>query len=70
MLSALSQATVFIPVATVAESCDEPDNRFLECAEAAGADYLVTGNKRDFPARWKKTEIVNARELFAALKKK
>jgi len=69
VLSTLSQAAVFIPLATVAESADEPDNRFLECAEAAGADYLVTGNKRDFPARWKKTKIVNARELFAALKK-
>src|SRR5438876_131000 len=49
VLSTLSQAAVFIPVATVAESSDEPDNRFLECAEAAGADYLVTGNKLPGP---------------------
>ena len=28
---------------------DPADNRFLECAEAARADYLVTGNKRHFP---------------------
>jgi putative PIN family toxin of toxin-antitoxin system len=27
----------------------EPDNRFLECAQTARADYLVTGNKRHFP---------------------
>src|SRR5438552_5899505 len=59
VLSTLSQAMVFIPVTTVTESSDEPDNRFLECAEAAAADYLVTGNKRDFPAHWKKTKIVN-----------
>src|SRR5437868_3142876 len=45
VLSTLSQAAVFIPLATVAESADER-NRFLECAEAAGADYLVIGNKR------------------------
>ena len=45
---------------------DEPDNRFLECAEAAQADYLVTGNKRHFPREWKNTRIVNARELLLA----
>jgi predicted nucleic acid-binding protein len=28
---------------------DEPDNRLLECAEAADADYLVTGNTKHFP---------------------
>lgn len=41
----------------------ETDNRFLECAEAAGAHFLVTGNKRHFPKRWKDTVVVNAREL-------
>jgi uncharacterized protein len=30
--------------------CDDPDDDiFLECAEAAAADYLVTGNPRHFP---------------------
>lgn len=41
----------------------EQDNRFLECADAAGADYLITGNKRHFPAQWKQTSVVNAREF-------
>jgi len=50
----------------VARSPDEPDNRFLECAEAARADFLITGNKRHFPKRWKTTEIVNAREFLDA----
>jgi uncharacterized protein len=27
---------------------DEADNRFLECAEEAGADFLVTGNRNIF----------------------
>jgi putative PIN family toxin of toxin-antitoxin system len=35
----------------------EPDNRLLECAEAALADFLVTGNKRHFPKRWKTTQV-------------
>jgi uncharacterized protein len=47
---------------TVAQ--DPSDNCFLECAEAARADYLVTGNKRHFPERWRQTLIVNARELI------
>ena len=44
-------------------AADPEDNKFLECAEAAGADYLVTGNKRHFPKRWGTTLVVNAREL-------
>ena|ERR1700728_1363288 len=50
----------------VTRSPDEPDNRFLECAEAARVDFLITGNKRHFPKRWKTTEIVNARDFLDA----
>jgi len=32
--------------------------------DAAEADYLITGNRRHFPARWKQTSIVNAREFL------
>ena len=47
------------------EECTDPDdNVFLECAQAAGADYLVTGNRRHFPNRWRKTQIISARELI------
>ena len=55
------------PTDTLAVSSDEGDNRFLECAEAADADYLVTGNKRHFPAQWKKTVVIGARELVELL---
>jgi len=41
---------------------DPADNRFLERAEAAKADYLVTGNKRHFPKEWCQTLVGNARE--------
>ncbi len=68
LLSALSRAIVLMPIAAIKESPDEPDNRFLECAEAAEAQYLVTGNKRHFPRRWKKTIVLNARELLDLLK--
>jgi putative PIN family toxin of toxin-antitoxin system len=43
---------------------DPPDNRFLECSEAARADFLITGNKRHFPKQWRQTVVVNARELL------
>jgi predicted nucleic acid-binding protein len=56
-------STMIAPATTVAVSPDETDNRFLECAEAAGADFLVTGNRRHFPNVWKTTRIVSAREL-------
>jgi putative PIN family toxin of toxin-antitoxin system len=58
------EAVLVIPRELVTESRDEPDNRFLECAETAGAEYLITGNKRDFPERWKSTRVMNARELL------
>jgi uncharacterized protein len=45
-------------------SPDPDDNRFLECAETAKADFLVTGNKRHFPKNWRQTKIVGARELI------
>jgi len=49
-------------------ACHDPDdNMFLECAEAAHADYLVTGNRRHFPGQWKKTRVVGVRELIELL---
>ena len=49
-------------------TCTDPnDNIFLECAEAAAADYLVTGNKKHFPVYWKQTKIVNCRELMGII---
>ena len=43
---------------------DPDDNIFLECADAARADYLVTGNQRHFPRFWKKTKIIDSREFL------
>jgi len=45
-------------------SKDDSDNRFLECAEAAVAAYLVTGNLRHFPKTHYTTKIVTARQLL------
>ena len=64
-LSELRKVADFVsPDRTLAGSPDESDNRFLECGVAGHADYLVTGNKRHFPARYGGIAIVNARELI------
>jgi uncharacterized protein len=44
------------------EACSDPDdNIFLECAQAAEAHYLITGNLKHFPPSWRKTRIVTPR---------
>jgi uncharacterized protein len=43
---------------------DPDDNMFLECADAAGADYLITGNQKHFPTFWKKTKIITSRQFI------
>jgi uncharacterized protein len=44
---------------------DPADNMFLECADAARADYLITGNVKHFPPFWKSTKVVTAREFIS-----
>jgi putative PIN family toxin of toxin-antitoxin system len=44
---------------------DPDDNIFLECADAARADYLITGNPKHFPRFWKNTKIITSREFIS-----
>ena len=63
-LQAIKNAAITVsPRRSLSVSRDPDDNRFLECAEAANADYLVTGNKRHFPQTFATTRIVAAREF-------
>jgi putative PIN family toxin of toxin-antitoxin system len=67
-LQAIRKAARHVGPATHADSCSDPDdNMFLECAEAAHADYLVTGNQRHFPEHWKKTRVIGVREFIEIL---
>jgi putative PIN family toxin of toxin-antitoxin system len=59
-----THAKLVHPLHTVEASPDEADNRFLECADAINAEFLITGNKRHFPKAWRNTSIVNAREFL------
>jgi uncharacterized protein len=55
---------VVAPTRRLEIASDPDDNRFLECADTARADYLVTGNLRHFPRFWKKTKVITAREFI------
>lgn len=53
--------------ATLTDASDEDDNRLLECAVAASAAFLITGNLRDYPHGWAPARIVNARQFLDVL---
>src|SRR6266481_3010640 len=67
-MQAIRKLVHWVKPAVHMDVCSDPDdNMFVECAQAGNADYLVTGNKRHFPDRWKKTEVTSARELLERL---
>src|SRR5258705_13191594 len=48
-LQAIRKVARHVKPATHADACSDPDHDiFIECAEAARADYLVTGNQLHF----------------------
>lgn len=55
------------PTTTLHACSHEPDNRFLECAVAAEADYLVTVNLRHFPASYQGIEIIPPHRCYQLL---
>lgn len=59
-----SKAHRVAPSKPLRVASDPDDDRFLECADAARADYLVTGNARHFPKFWKKTKVITSREFI------
>jgi putative PIN family toxin of toxin-antitoxin system len=65
LLRDITHAAIMVtPERRISASPDESDNRFLECAHASGADYLVTGNKRHFPfPAYEGTAIVSPAEF-------
>lgn len=52
------------PARRLQVASDPGDDMFVECADAAGADYLITGNIRHFPRYWKRTKIITSREFL------
>jgi uncharacterized protein len=58
------RSLLVVPARQLAVCHDPDDDMFVECAEAARADYLITGNLKHFPRYWQNTKIINARELL------
>ena len=59
-----NRGILIAPRIRVQAANDPDDDKFLECADAARADYLITGNRRHFPHFWKATKIVTSREFL------
>jgi len=46
-------------------TADPADNKFLECAQATQADFLITGNTKHFPfKKFRNTRIVSPNEFI------
>jgi len=54
-----------VPSRQIEVTSDPDDNIFVECADAARADFLITGNRKHFPTFWKNTKIVTPREFVS-----
>ncbi len=55
------------PTHKIQAASDPDDNMFLECADTARADYLITGNLRHFPKFWKQTKVITARDFITVV---
>ena len=63
-----SRGELIRPEGSSTASPDPGDTKFLQCAHAAQADFIVTGNKRDFPdPPYGPTHAVSAGELLEQL---
>lgn len=64
-LRAIREKGLWVRPTETPRVCSDPDDDiFLECAQAAQADYLVTGNLKHFPASWQGTRIITAKSLL------
>jgi putative PIN family toxin of toxin-antitoxin system len=67
-LHAVRERAFWVKPTEKVRACSDPDDDiFPECAQAARAHYLVTGNAKDFPAKWAETQIVTARQFLDAV---
>lgn len=64
-LRAIREKGLWVIPRNKVRACSDPDDDiFLECAQAASAHYIVTGNAKHFPATWGSTRIVTARQFL------
>ncbi len=58
-----NRSFMVVPRQRLEVTSDPDDNVFVECADAARADYLISGNRRHFPAHWKSAKVITARDF-------
>jgi uncharacterized protein len=67
-LRAVREQGIWVKPSQRIRACSDPDDDvFLECAQAAQAHFLVTGNLKHFPSTSGTTRIVTARQLLDVL---
>ena len=67
-LQAIREKALWLKPSQKVRACSDPDDdAFLECAEAADAHFVVTGNLKHFPPSWGNTKVVTARQFLDAL---
>jgi uncharacterized protein len=67
-IKAFREVAIFVvPRKKVVVTQDPDDDRVMECALEAGADFIVTGNIRDFPAQFHGIRVVTPRDFLFVL---
>ncbi len=66
VLLAIEQIAVFYhPKSKINILKDKEDNKFIEVAEEANADFVITGNSKDFNIKnYKKTKILSPKDYW------
>jgi uncharacterized protein len=64
----LGEIAIFVaPRKKVTIARDPDDDQVIECALEAGADFIVTGNIRDFPTRFQGIRVITPRDFLFIL---
>jgi len=64
-LHSIRESGLWVRPMQVVRACVDPDDdMFVECAQAASAHYVVTGNIKDFPDSWHDIRIVTPRRFL------
>jgi len=68
LLKSLGKEALWVKAEPLADKLPDPEDlKFLEVAVAAGADAVVTGNKRHFPALRHSTPVLSPAEFMRKL---
>jgi len=65
LLQLIEQRTQVVPPSCLGQVTSDPaDKMFIECADAARADYFITGTQAHYPKYWKNTKAISPSEFL------